>query len=180
MHPLHVIFASFRYAAVLVAVSAAILTIRSYSREDTSSYGWTTQDELVLCVLKGRLGILWRSDSRGVDGGWRFASRRADSYRLEEEFERTCCGFALEKGWYSYRDRGGVDVRKALLPLHALTGLLLVGVALFGGGLGRAMKRRCQLASHMCIACGYDLTGNTSGICPECGTAIEHSVAEKP
>jgi hypothetical protein len=23
-----------------------------------------------------------------------------------------------------------------------------------------------------CAACGYDLTGNTSGVCPECGTAI--------
>ena len=27
----------------------------------------------------------------------------------------------------------------------------------------------------MCQACGYSLTGNTSGICPECGTAIERS-----
>ena len=23
--------------------------------------------------------------------------------------------------------------------------------------------------------CGYDLTGNVSGVCPECGTRIEHS-----
>jgi uncharacterized paraquat-inducible protein A len=22
----------------------------------------------------------------------------------------------------------------------------------------------------LCAACGYDLTGNTSGVCPECGT----------
>ena len=27
------------------------------------------------------------------------------------------------------------------------------------------------LAAHMCPECAYDLTGNTSGICPECGTA---------
>ena len=25
----------------------------------------------------------------------------------------------------------------------------------------------------MCTRCGYDLTGNTSGVCPECGTTIE-------
>jgi hypothetical protein len=25
-----------------------------------------------------------------------------------------------------------------------------------------------------CLSCGYDLTGNTSGVCPECGTAIPH------
>src|SRR5262245_24466128 len=24
-----------------------------------------------------------------------------------------------------------------------------------------------------CRRCGYDLTGNTSGVCPECGTAID-------
>jgi len=27
--------------------------------------------------------------------------------------------------------------------------------------------RRCK--NHRCIECGYDLTGNTSGTCPECG-----------
>lgn len=25
---------------------------------------------------------------------------------------------------------------------------------------------------HQCPACSYDLTGNTSGVCPECGTAV--------
>jgi len=25
----------------------------------------------------------------------------------------------------------------------------------------------------LCGACGYDLTGNVSGVCPECGTEIE-------
>jgi hypothetical protein len=25
----------------------------------------------------------------------------------------------------------------------------------------------------LCTRCGYDLTGNVSGVCPECGTAIE-------
>ena len=24
-------------------------------------------------------------------------------------------------------------------------------------------------ARGLCLACGYDLTGNTSGVCPECG-----------
>jgi hypothetical protein len=25
---------------------------------------------------------------------------------------------------------------------------------------------------HLCRQCGYDLTGNASGVCPECGTAV--------
>jgi len=28
---------------------------------------------------------------------------------------------------------------------------------------------RCRPPPHCCQRCGYDLTGNTSGICPECG-----------
>jgi uncharacterized paraquat-inducible protein A len=24
----------------------------------------------------------------------------------------------------------------------------------------------------LCVKCGYDLTGNTSGVCPECGTPL--------
>jgi hypothetical protein len=28
-----------------------------------------------------------------------------------------------------------------------------------------------QLAKGQCLRCGYDLTGNVSGVCPECGSA---------
>ena len=34
-------------------------------------------------------------------------------------------------------------------------------------------RRRLRLdrtASGECVTCGYNLTGNTSGVCPECGT----------
>ena len=27
-------------------------------------------------------------------------------------------------------------------------------------------------APEGCLSCGYDLTGNTSGVCPECGTPV--------
>jgi len=30
-----------------------------------------------------------------------------------------------------------------------------------------------------CHQCGYDLFGNTSGVCPECGTPIPKDVREK-
>ena len=35
----------------------------------------------------------------------------------------------------------------------------------------RRLRRRVQNNSA-CRKCGYDLTGNVSGVCPECGTAI--------
>jgi predicted amidophosphoribosyltransferase len=30
-----------------------------------------------------------------------------------------------------------------------------------------------------CSGCGYNLTGNTSGVCPECGAPVTKEVAEK-
>lgn len=39
----------------------------------------------------------------------------------------------------------------------------------------RARRRRLRrgLARALCRSCGYDLTGNVSGVCPECGTKVE-------
>jgi hypothetical protein len=53
--------------------------------------------------------------------------------------------------------------------------------ASFGLGILPASRligywRRGQKLVKQCRSCGYDLTGNTSGVCPECGTA--RSVAQ--
>jgi hypothetical protein len=36
-----------------------------------------------------------------------------------------------------------------------------------------AIMRRRRIGPNSCGKCGYDLTGNTSGTCPECGTAVK-------
>ena len=33
----------------------------------------------------------------------------------------------------------------------------------------RNLLRAKRLAEGRCLGCGYDLTGNLSGVCPECG-----------
>jgi hypothetical protein len=33
-------------------------------------------------------------------------------------------------------------------------------------------RRERRRKSGLCCACGYDLTRNMSGVCPECGTAV--------
>jgi hypothetical protein len=45
--------------------------------------------------------------------------------------------------------------------------ILLVGLPSWAQ-FGRRLIRR----AHRCRQCGYNLTGNTSGVCPECGTAV--------
>ena len=40
-------------------------------------------------------------------------------------------------------------------------------------------KRRMRIRTGNCPKCNYNLTGNTSGICPECGTPIPKEIQEK-
>ena len=59
--------------------------------------------------------------------------------------------------------------------------LLVLGVNMltyaivFGGLAWRRWSKVVQPGSQ-CRSCGYNLTGNVSGTCPECGTAIEHEI----
>lgn len=41
---------------------------------------------------------------------------------------------------------------------------------------GRRFAKRRRSHMNRCEKCGYNLTGNTSGTCPECGTAISNAL----
>ncbi len=70
----------------------------------------------------------------------------------------------MYENYFSWRSgRILVDV-----PLGALLWLLLVPT------LALALRAR-HLDPKRCKRCEYDLTGNVSGVCPECGTAVERS-----
>jgi hypothetical protein len=36
----------------------------------------------------------------------------------------------------------------------------------------RKRRSRIRAGTDMCVNCSYNLTANTSGVCPECGTAV--------
>ena len=55
--------------------------------------------------------------------------------------------------------------------------LLIVSIPfLFGAVAGIAVRRISRKQNRrrlgLCYGCGYDLTGNVSGVCPECGETI--------
>lgn len=47
-----------------------------------------------------------------------------------------------------------------------------ISVALAGGGLLIACAPR-RAKAHQCAQCHYDLRGNVTGVCPECGRSLD-------
>ncbi len=81
-----------------------------------------------------------------------------------------------QKGWDIHRsERAKWD----LMPKFSMgpAGVQLgiphwIAVLAFGSlAIGCFMWRRSH-AQEVCKQCGYDLTGNVSGVCPECGEAL--------
>ena len=61
-----------------------------------------------------------------------------------------------------------------IIPAYLLLVLILVAcsVSRFFYSLHVAQRNLLRQQQGLCIRCAYNLTANTSGICPECGTPI--------
>jgi hypothetical protein len=53
----------------------------------------------------------------------------------------------------------------------------LIMIAASAGLLRSALRTEKAAAAHLCEQCRYDLTGNVSGVCPECGSEIPIEVS---
>ncbi len=64
------------------------------------------------------------------------------------------------------------------LPVRPIWTGLAADTAVFGSGWwmllagSEAIRRGVRRRRGQCIACGYNLAGNTSGACPECGARV--------
>ena len=70
-------------------------------------------------------------------------------------------------GFSSIDDHGGF--RAILFPLWAVAGAFCF---LPTFAMVIAVKRRLRIRAGHCFVCSYNLAGNSSGVCPECGTPI--------
>ena len=73
-------------------------------------------------------------------------------------------GFNLPKT-IEYTGPPGPYARELFIPLW-------IPFLIIAAPTGFAIWRERQPPPGHCRRCGYDLTGNVSGICPECGTAV--------
>lgn len=66
-------------------------------------------------------------------------------------------------------------IRRVIAPAVPLWAAASVAILICGSTtmlIFGILRRKPTAAAGGCSACGYCLNGNTSGICPECGTAI--------
>jgi hypothetical protein len=84
--------------------------------------------------------------------------------------------YALRYGQYALAAAVGGTLAWLLFvgPRAAHPYGIYVGVALAATAAGLTLwgARHREATAGTCAACGYDLTGNVSGVCPECGTPL--------
>jgi hypothetical protein len=66
---------------------------------------------------------------------------------------------------------GGRLISQQFMLLPILAFGLVLGIFVFPS-VERKLVRQQRAAAGLCTKCGYNLTGNTSGVCPECGGAL--------
>jgi hypothetical protein len=94
--------------------------------------------------------------------------------RLDSLFENDVVGAPLPTpsllnrlGFYGSmsNEKGDLSV-VATVPFWLVTPIAAAPVLVV---FAREVRRRRRAARNRCAVCGYDLTGNVSGVCPECG-----------
>jgi hypothetical protein len=62
----------------------------------------------------------------------------------------------------------------AFIPSWEILGLLgLYPAVVLVSSIARRVRRHRRRLRGLCAQCGYNLTGNVSGTCPECGQGVE-------
>jgi len=83
----------------------------------------------------------------------------------------TFYGFVDFETYWIPRARGNLIIVPFWLPT------IFFGMVLLCGQAWRLFARDRRRAEGRCLACGYDLTGNVTGVCSECGQQVERGDA---
>jgi hypothetical protein len=172
---------------LLCGVSIA-LWVRSYFRSDTAWYSRPAQGETFASVrwwqfdtARGDVAVArkfarYRGAPRQTPlAGWRWQTNAptdrvflASGARTRFETGARAAGFEFYSAEYDGADGSRSGQRRIVVPVWAV---VLVTAALPAVRLWRRL-RRGRFAPCHCRRCGYDLRGNESGVCPECGRAV--------
>ena len=172
--------------SLLLCAAVVALWVRSYWAADCLAL-WNAHRELSAESRVGYVTVKTSNISGDPPGACLLVSPvgplALERRRMNALFPRTFLGFAHKAdtrpganvGLVPELTRRGVRTPPGQLwsrfwrvPLWAVA---LAAAALPASSARRRYRTRSRRRSGRCPACGYDLTGNVSGACPECGTA---------
>lgn len=151
--------------SMLLCIASAALCMRSF---------WN--DSEVPCKYRGERCRAWvRSGRLGIDNEPEVQAQ-IEKERLTRETVSSMPGFGLlvfvPRADTIMNPPSRVPPRwshSSAIPLPAAVVLLAIFPLRAGWRLSIRHRRRNR---GLCTSCGYDLTGNVSGVCPECGAAV--------
>ncbi len=169
--------------SLLLFVATTVVGVRSYFVRDIVGFGFAGRNAHVVQSILGRLHLVSGLDGGYTGGVWHYANRLSPQALWQGGMSgyparvNWCCGFV----WQTYS-----EIHLWPGPPYSVSHSRLVVVpcwfpaavfALLPAWLTvmRRWRRRYRLTHGLCLACGYSLTGNVSGVCPECGTAVPRS-----
>lgn len=148
------------------------LTISAYAFSYHSSVRYVSPGRRWdITAANGAINIYWGSTGAMTTNvmGWEFKSWPRQYVKWQTLMELEVPGSAA----FAMTGQQTGDARRYIAPYW----LLLLGTSIPTAWLFYRDRRRIR-PSH-CRRCGYDLTGNTSGVCSECGKPAA-AAAEKP
>ena len=125
------------------------------------------------CRLRGGVYVGWNRSSNGIVWVSRTTTRAERSGPRWRSYGRMGFGY----GWMMFD--GGVVLESVSVSCWFLCTLTAFLPAIW---LWRYRRHRRVAEDGMphCAKCDYNLTGNVSGICPECGTAVPADLVRRP
>jgi hypothetical protein len=160
--------------SLLLCVAALVLWLASYAKTFSVRF---SRPEGELFVLFDR-GLVQIDAVRGdtTDSGWGFNDFRRMAGWGWDELNM----FAPHASWFRSAGFGGEsysrNIGTGFWPMVSLPACVLffplwaVVIASLPLPIMWAIRRRRRGDRMCCPTCSYNLTGNTSGVCPECGT----------
>jgi hypothetical protein len=156
------IFTSAAALSLLLCLTFLTLFARSYWRYDHFSYIFPRQ---IICLdsLRGQMSLVdGRTVAATSNTGWGWSSDSSDSYPL---------WYSVYKSDFRHEEQSlpaGAIVQWWVFSHWIPAAITAIMPTIFVLNRRRGGKR----GQACCSSCGYSLTGNVSGVCPECGTQV--------
>jgi hypothetical protein len=148
--------------SLLLCVATAVLWMRSFRR--SYAFGGTAPGVIYSgSASRGRISVSLASLS-----GTRF-SFYSDS--ATPPWELRTYGWAGKLGFWVDTRPGAKGNSRIAIVVPTVVPVALSTVLPLAWGVRRIWKKRSK---GSCPECSYNLTGNISGVCPECGTVVKN------